>query len=587
VSGFDPDAYLAEKAKAPAFDPDAYLAKAPPTREAPSRAASALAGVQNLGSFGWGDELGAALQGGLAKLTGTGEYGETYRQAVKENRRDAKAAKEAHPGFYYGAGAPAALAASMALPGIKAAQGAGLLVRALAGAGNGALQGALAGAGDSEADTAGGVLKDAAVAGTAGGVVGGALPVAGAALRGAVRGVVQQGPLVKALAKMGVDTSKLTLGQMNPEGAMAQMEEAGQHAMGSGKVIEAQREAGNQAWRDAVLHKAMAPNAPLPPGGTAEKLAGAMESFEPAYAGAKANPVTSAGPGKQSMGDQLRKAFGAAVGDENVLATDADRAAVARYLNNQASAVHFQPGESSSVGDLHAVRSAIRGKIRQTLNGANPNHAVAEMLSNAEEAIGQKMAENLSPQELAALRATDAKYSLYRTVEGAVGRAGDQQQGLMPSHLSAAVKAATNKSSYARGAGGELRDLAVAGAEALQAKSPATGVRTLMQLVPGSHYVQAPAAALANTAVLKRALLGQTRPQVAAQAVLDALSQSRAAQLAAETGRGAPLLSRQLPDLAAALLRDAPASVSPAVAATPQANRQQALAQALRGDTNL
>jgi hypothetical protein len=553
----------------------AKAAPAPgPTREAPSRAASALAGVQNLGSFGWGDELGAALQGGLAKLTGTGDFGETYHQAVKENRRDAKAAKEAHPGYYYGAGAPAAVAASMAMPALKAGQGAGLLLRALAGAGNGALQGAIAGAGDSEAETPMGVLKDTGVGAGMGGAAGGALPVVGAALKGTgnalVRGVVKPSAAAEELRRLGVDTSKLTLGQLNPQSAMAQIEEAGQHAVGSGKVIEHQREAGVQAWRDAVLHKAMAPNAPLPPGGTAEKLAGAYESFAPAYEAAGANPVTTAGAGKQSMGDQLRKAFGAAVGDANVLATDADRAAAARFLNNQASAVHFEPGASSSVGDLQSVRSAIRGQLRQTLNGANPNRGMAQLLSNAEEAIGQKMAENLSPQELAALRATDAKYGLYKTVEKAVGRAGDQQQGLMPQHLSAAVKAAAEKASYARGAGGELRDLAQAGAQTLQAKSPPTGVRALMQMLPGSHYVEAPMAALANTGPVKQALLGQTRPQLYAQALLEALSESRAGQVAqkasaaARPGSGSRLLSRLL---------------------APADSRGQLAAQALRGDT--
>jgi hypothetical protein len=550
---FDPKAYLAAKAAEAetAFDPKAYLsAKGVATRATPTRADAALAGIQNLGSFGWGDELGAALQGGLAKLYGTGEYGETYRQARDENRRQSAAAKEAHKGVYYASGLPFALAASAALPGFKAAQGAGLGMRALVGAANGALQGGLAGAGESEADTLGGVAKDAGVGAALGGGVGGVLPVVGSVASSAVRGVVKPGALVRTLQRLGVDTNKLTLGQMNPEGAMAQMEEAGQHAIGSGKVIEAQREAGNQAWRDAVLKRALAPGATPGAGGTAEKLAQAYEGFTPAYEAVTQTPIASAGPMRQSMGDQLRSAFRSAVGDEGVLATEADRAAVARYLDNQASALHFQPGETPSVGDLHAVRSNVGKVLRKALRGSNPNQAQADLLTNAEEAISQKMAENLSPKDLSALRAVDKQYGAYKTVEDAVARAGDTQQGLMPQHLSAAIKGVSPRSAYARGAGGDLRDLAVAGAEALQTKTPPTGVRALMQLVPGSHYVQAPLAALANTGGVKRALLGQTAAQLKTQALVDALRGTLGTELTGAAERSAPTV---LPDFIQAL----------------------------------
>lgn len=546
---FDPDAYLAEVEKAKAFDPDAYLAAVSP-KEVPSKGAAALAGVQNLGTFGWGDEMGAALQGALAKATGTGEFGETYRQARGENRRESAAARKEHPGYYYGAGLPGAVATSAVLPAFKAAQGAGLGMRLLAGLGNGAVQGGLAGGGDSEADTLGGVAKDAGVGALAGGVVGGALPVVGAAGKALVRGAVKPGAAAQELIRLGVDPSKLTLGQMNPEGAMAQIEEAGQHAVGSGNVIHGQREAGLQAWRDAVLKRSTAPNWRLANGGdTAEKLAGAYETFKPAYEELGAHAVTTAGPGKQSMGDQLRRVFGNAVNDPGVLATDADRSGLGRYLENQASAVHFQPGAQSSVGDLQAVRSNVRKQLAQVLNSPSPNNAQAEMLRNAERAVTQQIDSNLPADAQGALRATDARYGLHKTVEDAVRRAGDTADGLTPRHLSAAVKADTARGAYARGGGGELRDLAKAGIESLQDKTPPTGVRALIQMVPGSKYVQAPIAALANTAPVKRALLGQTAAQVRAQALVDALrgfNSPGVSQLADATGREATALPVEL-----------------------------------------
>lgn len=171
-------------AKGEAWEALPDVAPSEPAPE-PSMGASALAGVQQLGTFMWGDELGAAMQGGLAKLTGTGDFGETYRQARGENRAETKAAKAAHPNVYLAAGLPAALAASAALPALKAGQGASLLARALYGGANGLVQGITAGAGDSDADTLGGVGKDAATGGLVGGGLGAALPLAGAGLRAA------------------------------------------------------------------------------------------------------------------------------------------------------------------------------------------------------------------------------------------------------------------------------------------------------------------------------------------------------------------------------------------------------------------
>ncbi len=191
MSDFDPKAYLAKKSEDD-FDPKAYLGgpeSAPekhkaPVPTGPGYGDAALAGVQNLGAFGWGDEIGGAMQGGLAKLTGTGDFGETYRHARDENRAESKAAKAAHPAAYYAAGIPAAVAASLAIPVAKAAQGASLGARALYSAANGAALGGLNAAGDSDADSIGGVAKDAGKGALLGGAVGGALPVGWAGLRG-------------------------------------------------------------------------------------------------------------------------------------------------------------------------------------------------------------------------------------------------------------------------------------------------------------------------------------------------------------------------------------------------------------------
>lgn len=494
----------------------------------PSLAASALSGVQNVGSFGFGDELGAGLQAVLARATGTGDFGDTYRRARDENRAESKAARDAHPVAYYAAGLPAAVGASLALPAFKAAQGAPLLLRALAGAGNGLVQGVIAGAGDSEADTLGGVAKDAGIAGAMGAGVGSVLPVAGAALRRAggalVRGVVQPSEAAQSLGRLGVDTSRLSLGQLDPEGPLALMEEGGEHNAAVGPALKRIREGGREAWRDAVMSRSTAPYQPLTGGSAAEQLEAANRGFGTAYGTIGENPIATAGPGQQSVADQLRGSFRQAVENPSVLATDAERNAVGGYLQNQATALRFRPGQQSTVGDLQGVRSDVRRALHQALGGAAPDHARGEMLRSAEQALTGQIEGNLPAAERSALRATDARYGSHKIIEDAIARAADKPEGLTPANLSSAVKADTARGVYARGGGGDLRELASVGREVLDSKTPPTGVRTLISALPFQKYWGPPVAAIANTNPTARALaLGETAAQQRTRALIEAL----------------------------------------------------------------
>lgn len=379
------------------------------------------------------------------------------------------------------------------------------------------LQRAAAAAGEGNYGTA--ALETMGAGGVGGALTGGlVVPAAGAVLKGALKGgkalgvgalraLAKPGQGARDLQRLGVDVEKLTLGQINPNSTLAQMEEAGQHALGTGKVIEHQKEKGLQAWRDAVVRRAAAPGGQLSgKGDTAEQLAEAYGGFRPAYDAIGKTPIATAGPGKQSVGDQLRKAFTAAAADEGVIADDAKRGALGRYLQNQATAVHFEPGKSNTVQQLQKVRENIREKLSQASMAQDFEQAA--MLRKAEESVTQHIADNISPADAAKLRATDAQYAAYKTVEDAVRRAGDNKAGLTPKQLSAAVKARTSPGAYARGGGGDLRELAVAGGEALQPGSPATGVRQILFNLPGVKHALSPLAALANTDSVKRAVLG-------------------------------------------------------------------------------
>jgi hypothetical protein len=122
--------------------------------------------------------------------------GEAYTEGRDVNRAESKAAAKDQPLAYFGAGLAASLPVAALTTPIIAGAGAGLGVRVGTGVVNGALQGTLAGVGNSEADTAGGVLKDARNGLGAGAALGGALGLAGGAV-GAVNrfagGKVQAG----------------------------------------------------------------------------------------------------------------------------------------------------------------------------------------------------------------------------------------------------------------------------------------------------------------------------------------------------------------------------------------------------------
>lgn len=143
----------------------------------PSDASSALKGLGQGLTFGFGDELGAAEQAALTKLTGRGDFGDTYLKAREESRAENEAAKSAHPLAYY-PGEIAGGAVTSFLPGVGLSRGAKLGGTVL----KTALAGGLAGLGNSTADLTQGDVAGAAKDTGVGTVLGGTLGAAGAGL---------------------------------------------------------------------------------------------------------------------------------------------------------------------------------------------------------------------------------------------------------------------------------------------------------------------------------------------------------------------------------------------------------------------
>lgn len=180
-------------------------------------------GVQDLPTFGFGDELGGGEQAVLAVLAKhapgimaklgidtrhidqIGDPGKVYQETRDANRLESKRAANDHPVAYYGTGIAATLPLAAVAAPFEAGAGAGLGARMLAAGGNGALQGALAGLGNSEATDASGLLKDTGKGLVLGGATSAAFPLAGRVLRR------NAGRIASALEERGIESGRKVL----------------------------------------------------------------------------------------------------------------------------------------------------------------------------------------------------------------------------------------------------------------------------------------------------------------------------------------------------------------------------------------
>ncbi len=332
---FDPNQPFEPAGKA-AFDasqPFDTETSAPPDKTSRLEAA---ASALSQAPFGFGDELGAlgqASAGTMQKYESPQDMGrafmDTYRQARGENRQIDEAAAEEHPGIYYPTLLAGGVLSSLGGDASAGPRTLGALVKA--GAKSGLKLGAVAGLGGGNADlTKGELLKallQSGVGSVAGGALGSILPIVGKGASALYRGVIKPSDAASLLRSKNVP---LSLGQMQPEGIMANLEEAGQSSPIFGKALQRLRQAGNEGWQQAVVNEARAPGAGPVAGDPAEALAAAYEGYKPAYGAIRGQPISAGG---------LGQAMSAAAEDPAIYATPADVAAVQRFVGNQAGLI--------------------------------------------------------------------------------------------------------------------------------------------------------------------------------------------------------------------------------------------------------
>lgn len=319
-------------------------------------------------------------------------------------------------------------------------------------------------------------------------------------------------PEARMLRQMGVD---LTPGQMNPEGLANSLEQAWSRVPVVGESIRGAREGAEQQFKQTLLEQGVAPGAAINRSGDLNQmLSDAYDTFDPAYDAVRNFPVAGTRTG-------VSRGLQQAAADPAILADDNARTTVSNWLRNQAT--QLPQGQPLESGDLLDLRSEIRKRVRGLTDDAQ-----RDLLQNAEQRLTSHINGQLPPDAATALAQTDAQYSRYKILENALRKSGDRPGGFTPSQLSGAIREATDSGAYARG-GGQLRDLASAGAETFQTVMPNTGGRNAAIGIPLAAAIAKPtigvpmgAAALGmvGTQTGRALAAGETAPQQLVQALL-------------------------------------------------------------------
>lgn len=277
---------------------------------------------------------------------------------------------------------------------------AGNAVRGLAGAGRLARAAALA----AEGGTAGELTSGDAASGALFGLgIGGALAGARKIAQGARRT-----PEAQALLNEGMD---LTPGQMNPKGAINQMETGAEHVPFLGASVKGARE----ALPDQILRKRLSE--------VRGREVGAHESIDDVmdetYDGLK-NQYAHFEQLPTVAGDGNKLLAGLRATIKNSPASEDAVNASSRYLDNRMSALvnRSKNGGQVSVGDLISMRSDLRGQARKFRKVSDLSaHERADVLDEAEKHLTGVIDNALLPSEQSAIRTLDQKYATYKPIE--------------------------------------------------------------------------------------------------------------------------------------------------------------------------
>ncbi len=363
-----------------------------------------------------------------------------------------------------------------------------------------------------------GLAAEGAVGGelTSGDAASGALWNLGIAggLRGAKRlieGSKNITPEARRLLDEGVD---LTPGQMNPRGAVSQMEQGAERIPIMGAIVQNQRRQLVPNATRRLFEKEF--GSAVPEGAGFEDMV-RMTNKE---LGTLYDDVRAAARNvKAGGGHELQREWARAVNSPAILVSPEARQASGRWLAGQLDALK-QRG-NVTVEDLLQVRSRMRDEVRKAFkSGQGAALERAEVLEAAEGALTTQINNALPESAQKLLQETDALYARFKPLETAGFQAAARAGGEPTvGQLVGALKQQAGQSRWAgRGAGRnqqfleDIRDVAETTLRPTGASLPTTTVGALLS----------PLTPLVTTKTGRRLYSGRTAAQRAAQKTLRA-----------------------------------------------------------------
>lgn len=323
-------------------------------------------------------------------------------------------------------------------------------------------------------------------------------------------------PEARRLTDAGVD---LTPGQMNPRGAVAQLEQGAERLPVVGAYVQdARRKLVPSATRK-LFEKELGTAVPADAG-----FDDMLRSTNTKLSGMYDNVRAQAGDVKVGGGNQLQQEWSQAVNSPSLLVSPEARQASGRWLAGQLDALKAR-GNGVSAEDLLEIRSRIRTEVRKAhKSGQGAALERAEVLELAEDAITTQVNNALPPQAQKLLQETDALYAKYKPLEQAgfqsAARAGGEPT---VGQLVGALKQQAGQSRWAGRGGGrnqqfleDVRDAAETTLRPTGASLPATAASGLLL----------PLTSLGMTKTGKKLYSGRTAPQRGAQKAIKAAQQT-------------------------------------------------------------
>lgn len=354
----------------------------------------------------------------------------------------------------------------------------------------------------------------------------------------AIQGSKNITPEARRLIAEGVD---LTPGQMNPRGAVSQLEQGAERLPGLGAFVQDHRRKLVPSAMRRLFEKEFGQAVPEGAGfddmvrTTNKRLGDQYDQIRAA-----------AGRVRAGGGNQLEQEWAQAVNSPNLLVSPEARQATGRWLAGQLDALKIKGNGGITAEDLLTIRSKIRDEVRKAhKSGQGAALERADVLDLAEDAITKQVNAALPAPAQQLLQETDALYARFKPLEQAGFQAAARAGG-EPSipQLVGALKQQAGQSRWSgRGAGRNqqfLEDVRDAAETTLRP----TGASLLPTVASGGLL---PLIGLGMTKTGKRLYSGRTGAQRAGQAAHRALANTPGARALVEIlrrGSAGPLTDR-------------------------------------------